>query len=369
LSSTALGQLATNDTRNGRVFSLFSIVQFPNLRCTASTSSTTYGTCLTSSECSTNGGSSDGNCAAGFGVCCIIYTSTCSATVSTNTTYIRNPGYPSTYTPSSTGTCVFTISKVSSEVCQLRLDFETMSGYVTTTAGACTDSFTALGQTGKTVPSICGTNTGYHMYVEFGATSTDTIALTHTLGSTTSTLKWNILAQQIPCTATYRAPTDCLQWFTGSTGTVYSYNHQGGQLTNGLEYTNCIRTEDGFCGIEWKEKSDTTVDAFHVFATASTAAVVACPTMSVYIPNLSYDGIKTLAASAATASTAATYNYQSTMCGGVFGIINPVGTIGPMALISRSQPFILGVHTTASPSPNAATNYGFALDYNQVGCL
>ena len=29
------------------VFSLFSIVQFPNLRCTSSTSSTTYGTCLT----------------------------------------------------------------------------------------------------------------------------------------------------------------------------------------------------------------------------------------------------------------------------------------------------------------------------------
>ena len=29
---------------------------------------------------------------------------------------------------------------------------------------------------------------------------------------------------------TFRAPTDCLQWFTGSTGTVYSYNHQGGQV-------------------------------------------------------------------------------------------------------------------------------------------
>jgi len=260
------------------------------------------------------------------------------------------------------------VSKVSSEVCQLRLDFETMSGYVTLANGACTDSFTALGQTGKTIPSICGTNTGYHMYVEFGATSTDTISLTHTLGSTSSTLKWNILAQQIPCTATYRAPTDCLQWFTGSTGTVYSYNHQGGQFLSGMEYTNCIRTETGFCGIEWKENSVTTVDAFHVLAAASTAAVVACPTMSVYIPNLSYDGIKTLAASAPTAATGSTYNYQSTMCGGVFGVLAPAGSIGPMALISRSQPFILGVHS-ASPTPNAATNYGFALDYNQVGCL
>ena len=38
-------------------FSLFSIVQFPNLRCTSSTSSTTYGTCITRSwklpSCST----------------------------------------------------------------------------------------------------------------------------------------------------------------------------------------------------------------------------------------------------------------------------------------------------------------------------
>ena len=27
-----------------------------------------------------------------------------------------------------------------------------------------------------------------------------------------------------------RAPTDCLQWFTGATGVVYSYNHAGGQV-------------------------------------------------------------------------------------------------------------------------------------------
>merc|ERR1719394_923036 len=350
-SSNAFGQLAKNDTRNGRVFSLFSIVQFPNLRCTSSTSSTTYGTCLTSSECSTNGGSSDGNCAAGFGVCCIISTSTCSATVSTNTTYIRNPGYPSTYTPSSTGTCVFTISKVSSEVCQLRLDFQTMSGYVTTTNGVCTDSFTALGQTGKTVPSICGTNTDYHMYVEFGATSSDTVTVTNTLRSTTSTLKWNILTQQIPCTASYRAPSDCLQYFTGKTGTVYSYNFAGAQFLSGMDYTNCIRTEKGYCAIEWKEKTGATPDPFQVLAATSTAVVLDCPSMQVYVPNMSYDGIKTLGASAPTKSTAATYQYQSSMCGGVWGVLSPAGSMGPQPLISRAQPFILGVHS-ASPTPN-----------------
>ena len=47
-------------------------------------------------------------------------------------------------------------------------------------------------------------NNVYSVYVEFGATSTDTVTVTNTLGSTTSTLKWNILTQQIPCTASYR---------------------------------------------------------------------------------------------------------------------------------------------------------------------
>jgi hypothetical protein len=357
-------------SRGGRVFSLFSIVQFPNLKCTSSSSTTTYGTCLTSSECSSKSGSSDGNCAAGFGVCCIISTSTCSSTISTNTSYIRNPGYPSSYTPSSTGSCVYTVSKTSADICQLRLDFQTMSGFVTVTPGSCTDSFTALGSAGKSVPSICGTNTDYHMYVEFGASSTDTVTLTHTLGSTTSTLKWNILAQQIPCTATYRAPTDCLQYFTGRTNVVYSYN-AGAQFLGGMDYTNCIRTEKDMCAIQWKEKTGATPDAFQVFATASTVAVLACPTMGVYVPTLSYDGIQKLGATniaAAGPSTAATDEYQSTMCGGVWGVLSPTQTYGPLTLTSRAQPFILGVHSV-SATANHAANYGFALEYTQVGCL
>ena len=35
--------------------------------------------------------------------------------------------YPSSYTPANTGSCVFTISKASADVCQLRLDFEVIS--------------------------------------------------------------------------------------------------------------------------------------------------------------------------------------------------------------------------------------------------
>ena len=38
-----------------------------------------------------------------------------------------------------------------------------------------------------------------------------------------------------------RAPTDCVQYFTGTAGQIYSYNF--GQMLGGMYYTNCIRTE------------------------------------------------------------------------------------------------------------------------------
>ena len=101
-------------------FSLFSIVQFPNDECTSSSSSTEIGTCLTASECNSKSGTASGSCAAGFGVCCVISTTTCGSTVSSNSSYIRNPGYPSSITPTSTGTCEFTIDKASDDICQLR---------------------------------------------------------------------------------------------------------------------------------------------------------------------------------------------------------------------------------------------------------
>merc|ERR1719445_1536460 len=113
IASTA-AQLDQHNNRTGRAFSLFSIVQFPNAGCTGSSSSTTYGTCYTATECS----------AAGFGVCCLITTNSCGSTISTNTSYIRNPNYPSSYTPSSTGSCTFTINKSTSDICQLRIDFQ-----------------------------------------------------------------------------------------------------------------------------------------------------------------------------------------------------------------------------------------------------
>merc|ERR1719445_2284648 len=377
LSITATG-LAYNKTgsaapRDGKAFSLFSIVQFPNQQCTGSSSTSTYGTCYTSSECTTKGGSADGNCAAGFGVCCVITTSTCGSTISTNTTYIRNPNYPSSYTATSAGTCAFTIKKVSDDVCQLGLDFQTFSGFATTTNGVCNDKFTAEGQTGKNPPDICGTNTGYHMYVEFGATSTDSVTLTNTYvsGGLTTAKTFNILARQISCTATYKAPTDCTQYFTGKAGNVKSYNFGGGQLIQSLRYTNCIRTEEGYCAIQWKESSTTSPDPFEfgvsppaavwTTAAANGASGTLCE-QYVLIPGLSPDGTTKIPAPPGVQA------FQSQMCGEFFGLEHAIASEGviSMALVSKEQPFIVGVYTDTDSLPTAVT--GFNLDYTQLPC-
>ncbi len=63
--------------------SLFSIVNFKNDPCVAASDSSMKGTCYTTSECSSLGGSRDGNCASGFGVCCLFFF-TCSSSTNVN---------------------------------------------------------------------------------------------------------------------------------------------------------------------------------------------------------------------------------------------------------------------------------------------
>ena len=86
-------------------------------------------------------------------------------TIDQNCTYIQNPSFPSVY--SSQTALTYTINKCSSDVCSVRLDFETfqIAGPALTTeaaGGACVDSFVAKGTSGAETPVICGLNSGQH---------------------------------------------------------------------------------------------------------------------------------------------------------------------------------------------------------------
>ena len=78
--------------------------------------------------------------------------------------YCRNPGYPGKYSVS--GDCEWKIKKLSDDICQIRLDFNsvTMAQPATTgtTIGTCSDEVKATSPTSFSPPTICGTLTGTH---------------------------------------------------------------------------------------------------------------------------------------------------------------------------------------------------------------
>lgn len=249
--------------RDPKQFSLFSVVQFKNEQCTSKNTAGLTGVCMTQTECSSaEGGTVDGNCAAGFGVCCILSISACSGTVYRNCTYIDNPSYPTTYTTS--GDCSYSVKRCSDDICQIRLDFfdtELMQPISTPviTAGTCTNTILDItpGTTSRSFttqpPNLCGTLTGQHVYLDSGRQDT-AATLKFTLTTSSTSNRWRVKVTQIECSNPNRAPPGCLQYhYDGVTNNVKSFNWDGtatcstGCLLASTMYRVCFRPEKGMC--------------------------------------------------------------------------------------------------------------------------
>jgi len=272
----------------GKHFSLFSVVTFGNEECTSSSSvagGATEGTCYSSTECSDKNGMSAGNCASGFGVCCVfLNTGAATATISENRTRLRNSEYPSIATATTAQTIVYTINKMNADICQIRLDFSNFiiaGPSVTTeaiTAGAstmCQDGLTLATSDVTAVTSspsgtLCGQLTGEHIYVDLSPTSTDALTATLTTlvsGTLTPAIAqrvWDIKVSQIECHASYRAPPGCQKYMTEEYGKIISYNY--GEVTGATKAANaqnagvelqtqniktCIRRAKHMCCVEY----------------------------------------------------------------------------------------------------------------------
>jgi hypothetical protein len=289
--SSGLGTLALEDSslsRKEKHFSLFSVVTFKNDECTSESTLTggaRKGTCYSATECSDKAGLKSGNCASGFGVCCVfLNTAATSATISENRTHIRNSQYPSYTTVTSSTSIVYTINKMSSDICQMRLDFNTfviagptVSDQVYTAATQnhnCLNDKLLLATTGNTnmYPTICGILTGEHLYVELSPTSSDalTITISQFLVTTAPAASvaqrvWDFQTSQITCYATHRAPSGCMRYFMTEYGKITSLNFYkvsgsstGSNLQNsGLQLGSqdvktCIRRSKGMCCVEYQ---------------------------------------------------------------------------------------------------------------------
>jgi len=270
--------LALLQERQEKSFSLFSVLKWKNTGCQSVSDVNLQGVCYTKQECDDLGGEEDGNCAAGFGTCCIIRvrgtTDNRGGTVTQNCSYIENVDFPAA--ESATATNTYMINKCSSEICQIRLDF-VMGNFAQPVAGTgqCTgqDTLTITAGGAESIPVLCGDITGQHLYFDAGdANLAGTVAIaTNAANAAGGTKSWRIKVSQIECDSTTRAPNGCLQYFLENTNTIQTFNWDGataragsdGGLLAAQDYRACIRQNAGMCTIQWTESVVTgTADAF-----------------------------------------------------------------------------------------------------------
>merc|ERR1712223_23595 len=374
-------ELEKSHDRDGKLFSLFTIVNFKNVPCTSSISlasgSTQFrnGTCFTQSECSSKGGNAKGNCAAGFGVCCVfLYDSSSDTQVNYNDTYIQNPSYPSTYGESNS--ISYTVNKCSDDICWLRLDFETFTtlgpaATEETTGDLCVDTFTVTASVStSSVPVICGDNTGQHIYVDIGNESGGTATLAFAFTGTSTARKWDIKVAQIPCGTTYGPRDGCLQWFTGLTGriTTFNFNTAAGPHLPNQNYQACVRREAGACCVEYSVCNGVdnafTIDSLNTNKQAKAGNACRAPGTAAVggLTSISGDYIE-ITGSGATCGSSAWGFY----CGTSLHI--KTEETASIPICDCTQPFAVGIHTDAIADADATLSHrGLCLDYRQLPC-
>ena len=121
------------------------------------------------------------------------------------------------------------------------------------------------------------------------------------------------------------------------------------------EYTNCIRTEQGYCSIEYTPVGG----KFGLSGTAPTAiAYVGDPCSQDY-----------LVVAGGGSSAGATTNFDR-FCGSLFSTTN--GDTSGATIYTNKQPFQVGLVTDGSelntPSSTSESSVGFYIYYKQTGC-
>merc|ERR1712050_96462 len=207
---------------------LIQVVTFPNDPCTGSSTSL-LGTCFTLPECSAKTGSlADGNCASWFGVCCVIRVDSCGGTILSNNTHLENPSYPEKFTEATT--CTYNLDKLNTDICFIRLEFVNfvLDGPVSSVSpnwDCSNDKLEFTTPSSNAPPTICGYNTGQHLYMDASYQLQVSPSMKFTTTGTTFERSWQIRVDQIYCGTLSSPPHGCLQYFQGISGRVRSFNY------------------------------------------------------------------------------------------------------------------------------------------------
>ncbi|XP_055534897.1 uncharacterized protein LOC129724216 [Wyeomyia smithii] len=355
--SSIESNVTSSSSRQGRVFPFWSIGRIANSVCTGTNGLT--GTCQIRGECAANGGLASGSCTTltTQAVCCTFITS-CGTSTSQNVTYFTNTGYPSPFNGG--GTCTITVVPPDTTVCQLRVDFTTLTLAQPSGDGVCNVDNVQISGGASSVPVICGDNNGQHVYVAFNGIASIRITVS-TTAATAFNRFWLMQLSMISCTSQYQAPAGCLQYFFPNTGIISSFNYGSAanpalnslgmigtrQLANS-NYGICIRANAGNCAITY-----------------------ALPTGDSFAFTMSNDATAVTAAMLGTAAVGA----SGAACTTDYLIIpNPTGLtadrfcgLGLASTQSATTPFVVYYVTSANDAGDVA-NRGFRLTYTQNAC-
>ncbi|XP_066986961.1 uncharacterized protein [Macrobrachium rosenbergii] len=236
--------------RVNKLLSIFTVVVFANVECTVGKK---YGFCVTQSQCRDYGGRRIGTCALGFGTCCYKALRSCGGSTSMNITHLQNPDFPAS-TSDSPQTCVYSITRSPSS-CQLRLDFydfqlsQPDATAASSNQGKClNDKFTVVsGTSTTTLTYLCGSMPAeWHYYLDVEEASNPTQLQISLTSGISVQRRWNIKVTMVDCAR--HIPRGCGQYFTGTSGTIYSFNWKSGMYLYGMNYAICFRREKDYCG-------------------------------------------------------------------------------------------------------------------------
>jgi hypothetical protein len=197
------------------------------------------------------------------------FVQSCGGTWNLNNSYWRDSKTRTGADTGDTSPCTFTVCRTDSDIGQIRLDFETFSlSQPNTVTGDDGSKGQGLGEsrtqcqlaqfratsTGP-APVLCGENSGTHMYLEAKA-DCNTLTMSWLPGTPVAT--FSIKVSQHSSTAWYRAPPDCTQYMTGTTGYIKSFNYDSGVHLANQNYQICIRAERNMCTVSYAALSPTT---------------------------------------------------------------------------------------------------------------
>jgi len=335
--------------RQPKLLNAFTVVSFPNDVCT--TSDGDLGSCYTASECASLGGAPSSSCASGFGTCCFLSRG-CGGSTSVNNTYFVS-------SDSDSSPCQFSVCKSATDICQIKLTFTTFNipqpltvattGDATVPRTQCQSAQFSASTAGSPAHTLCGLNSDYHMYLD----ATDNCnKLDFTWKSTTSR-EWKIHIMQIECSAEWKPPAGCTQYFTGITGTFSSYNYASSTHLANQNDRTCIRAEQGYCSISYAAVGTTGFEVGSYNPAGTFSAALATANVEGYTGAGCSNDYLTIPFGGATLGATTTVDK---FCGAFLNAASPSTVNAPV--FSSQQPYVVNFYTNGNEQDNAAAAGG-----------